>query len=293
MALGLCAAAGLVLGLWVFMGFLWAQIETRFLFFPTRELAVHPGMVGLSYEDIYITTDGGRRLHGWFIPGKTPDTAVTWLWFHGNGGNISHRVEEMAMVHHRLGVNLLIFDYQGYGQSEGTPTEQGTYADAGAALKYLKQRPGIATDRIVYFGRSLGAAVAVNLAAAEPPLGLVLVSPFTSVEDMAKLLYPLLPVGWFTGGKYDSAAAIGQVHRPVLIIHGALDETVPPAQGEKLFRAANEPKQLLMLPAASHNDTFTQGGERYWNTLARFIADLATGEFGGNPPTPRNADSAE
>ncbi len=277
----LVATVGLALTLCVIMGFLWTQLESTFIFFPTRELIAHPGKAGLSYEEINFTTVEGRRLHGWFVPSKTAENSITWLWLHGNGGNISHRVEEVAMVHHRLGVNVMIFDYQGYGQSEGKPTEQGAYADARAALKYLKQRPGVTSGKIVYFGRSLGAAVAVNLATAEPPLGLVLVSPFSSVEDMAKLGCPLLPVGWLTRGRFDSVKTIAQVIRPVLIVHGALDDVVPPAQAEKLFDAANEPKRFLVLPQASHNDTSTSGGEKYWNTLEQFMADLNSGEPSG------------
>ena len=272
----------MALALGVIMGFLWTQLESRFIFFPTRELITHPGMAGLSYEEINFTTVEGRRLHGWFIPGQTADNSMTWLWLHGNGGNISHRMEEVAMVHHRLGVNVLIFDYQGYGQSEGKPTEQGVYADARAALKYLTRRQEVTSDKIVYFGRSLGAAVAVNLASVEPPLGLVLVSPFSSVEDMAKLGYPFLPVGWLTRGRFDSVKTIALVNRPVLIVHGALDDTVPPAQAEKLFHAANEPKRFLVLPNASHNDTSTSGGEKYWNSLERFMGDLNNGEPGGD-----------
>ena len=283
----------MALALGVIMGFLWTQLESRFIFFPTRELITHPGMAGLSYEEINFTTVEGRRLHGWFIPGQTADNSMTWLWLHGNGGNISHRVEEVAMVHHRLDVNVMIFDYQGYGLSEGKPTEQGVYADARAALKYLTQRPEVTSDKIVYFGRSLGAAVAVNLASVEPPLGLVLVSPFSSVEDMAKLGYPFLPVGWLTRGRFDSVKTIALVNRPVLIVHGALDDTVPPAQAEKLFHAANEPKRFLVLPNASHNDTSTSGGENYWNALEQFMGDLDNrGSVGDQQAHPTEQESS-
>ena len=282
MAPWLWAAVGLALALCMIMGFLWTQLESRFIFFPIRELITQPGMAGLSYEEINFTTVEGRRLHGWFIPGKPGENSITWLWLHGNGGNISHRVDEVAMVHHRLGVNVFIFDYQGYGQSEGKPTEQGVYADARAALEYLKQRPEVTPEKIVYFGRSLGAAVAVNLASVEPPMGLVLVSPFSSVEDMAKLGFRFMPVGWLIRGRFDSAKTIPQVNRPVLIVHGALDDMVPPAQAEKLHHAANEPKRLLVLPRASHNDTSTSGGEEYWNALEQFLGEITNGEPGGD-----------
>ena len=269
------AGVGLILGLVVLMGFLWTQLESRFIFFPTRELNSNPGKAGLSYEDVTFTTDKGRTLHGWFVPGTTGNNVITWLWLHGNGGNISHRVEELAMIRHRLGVNVFIFDYQGYGRSEGKPTEEGTYQDARAALEHLEKHTGVAPDKIVYFGRSLGSAVAVNLAVEHPPLGLVLVSPFSSVEDMARVSYPFLPLGWLTRGRYNSMARIGLVKRPVLIIHGELDNLVPVAQAKLLFDAANEPKGFQALPGAAHNDIPTNGGSEYWNALERFLAGLA------------------
>jgi fermentation-respiration switch protein FrsA (DUF1100 family) len=199
---------------------------------------------------------------------------VTWLWFHGNGGNISHRVDEMALIQQRLGVNLFIFDYQGYGRSEGRPTEQGTYRDARAALEYLQNRPDVAADRIVYFGRSLGAAVAVELATSQPPLGMVLVSPFTSVGDMARLTIRLLPVHWLVENRYDSLARIGRVDRPLLILHGDQDQTVPVSQGRKLFEAANSPKQFRLLAGAGHNDTYSTGRAEYWDALTEFTEAL-------------------
>lgn len=264
------------------MGFLWTQLESKFIFFPTRELEFNPSHAALAYEDVAFVTEKGRMLHGWFIPGTSGGHGITWLWLHGNGGNISHRVEDLAMIHHRLGVHILIFDYQGYGRSEGKPTEKGTYQDARAAVEYLVNKPDVDPEKIVYFGRSLGSAVAVNLAVEKPPLGLVLVSPFSSLEDMARLSYPFLPVGWLTRGRYDSISQIPSVKRPVLIVHGLLDETVPVAQGMKLFDAANEPKRFQALPAAAHNDTQSRGGSGYWNSLERFMADLAKDEFPRN-----------
>ena len=273
------SSIGVILGLAVIMGLLWTQFESRYIFFPTRELEADPSLAALAYEEVAFATENRRTLHGWFIPGTPEGNGITWLWLHGNGGNISHRVDELAMIHQRLGVNILIFDYQGYGRSEGKPTEQGTYQDARAALGYLATRPDVDAGKVVYFGRSLGSAGALNLAVEMPPLGLILVSPFSSVEDMARLSYPFLPVGWLTRGRYDSLSRIQLFRQPVLIVHGLLDELVPVAQGIKLFDAANEPKRFQALPEAAHNDTETKGGSEYWDAMERFMADLDKATF--------------
>lgn len=263
-------AAGLALGSVVTVGFLWSQLESRFIFFPTAEIESTPAGAGLEYEDVFFETGGGRNLHGWYIPGSQGSEGATWIWFHGNGGNIGHRVDELAMLHHRLGVNLFIFDYQGYGRSQGQPTEDGTYQDARAALKHVAGRSSTDPGKIVYFGKSLGAAVAVELAAEQHPAGLILVSPFSSVSDMARLAFPYLPVGWLLKDRYDTMARIRTVQVPLLIIHGARDETVPVDQGRALYEAANQPKTFELLPGAGHNDTHINGGRGYWDALDDF-----------------------
>jgi fermentation-respiration switch protein FrsA (DUF1100 family) len=249
----------------------WTHIEKRFVFFPTAEISQTPAAVGLAYEEVFFTTGDGLRLHGWFVPG-TGD--VTWVWFHGNGGNIGHRVEELGRFRREMGINQFIFDYRGYGRSEGTPSEEGTYQDARAALAYLHSRPDVAAGKIVYFGRSLGAAVAVELAASHPPSGLVLVAAFSSMEDMAQLTFPCLPVRFLVKGHYDSLSRVRQVRSPLLVMHGDLDSTVPLSQGEKLFNAANAPKRFHLLTGAGHNDTY-QVGQSYWEALAEFLGTLS------------------
>ena len=251
------------------------QLERTFIFFPTDEVIYTPEMVGLEYDEVYFDTAGGQRLNGWYIPG-TSDTNVTWLWFHGNGGNIGHRVEEIAQIHHQLGVNLFIFDYEGYGKSSGGPSEKATYRDARAALKYLHSRSEVSRGQVVYFGRSLGAAVSIELAIENPPMGMILVAPFSSLNDMAKIAFPHIPFAtWFAGNRFNSLARINQVTVPTIIIHGEQDETVPVAQGRKLYRAANHPKQFLGLPTAGHNNTNTAGGDLYWDSLGEFLLTIS------------------
>ena len=199
---------------------LWSQLEKRFLFFPVAELLYTPSDAGLEYEDAPFQTSDGLTLQGWFIPGGADSGSnITWLWFHGNGGNIGHRIGELALAHHRTGANIFIFDYRGYGESEGKPSEQGTYLDSRAALNYLRSRPGVDPDRIVYQGHSLGAAVAVELALTQPPMAMVLVSPFASTRDMAP--FPL--AGWLIRNHYDTVSRIQKINVPLLVLHGDRD----------------------------------------------------------------------
>ena len=259
---------------------LWEGLERRFVFFPTREVALTPADAGLEFEDVFFTAADGRKLNGWYVPGGGE---TTWLWFHGNGGDMGHRVEELALVHHTLGVNLFIFDYRGYGKSEGQPSERGTYRDARAALRYLRDRPGVADDRLIYFGRSLGAAVAVELAVEHPPEGMVLVSPFTSLRDMSRLAMPQLPIApWLAGNRYNSLGRIAGVNCPALIIHGEQDETVPASHGRALYEAAKPPKFFRLLPEAGHNDTYLAGGAVYWDALDEFMSSLPGAADGGS-----------
>ena len=205
---------------------LWTQLEKRFVFFPVAELLYTPNDVNLDYEDVRIKTSDGLTLQGWFIPGK-PGTDITWLWFHGNGGNNGHRISELALAHHRTGVNIFIFDYRGYGESEGSPSEKGTHLDSRAAMEYLVSRPDVDKERIVFMGNSLGAALSVELALTQPPMAMILVSPFASVRDMAKLTLPFPPVGWLVRNHYDNVVRIRQLNAPLLVLHGDEDDLVP------------------------------------------------------------------
>jgi hypothetical protein len=191
------------------------------------------------------------------------------LFFHGNAGNISHRLDSLS-VFHRLGFNTLIFDYRGYGQSEGSPSEDGIYRDAEAALTYLREDRGIPLKTIVYFGRSLGGSVAAWLAARTSPGALIVESSFTSAPDMAAQLYPLLPARMLTRLRYNTLEYLTRVTCPVLIIHSAEDEIIPFQHGQRLFAAAPEPKRFLEIHG-DHNMGFLNSGPRYEQGLQEFL----------------------
>ncbi|MFN3476546.1 MAG: alpha/beta hydrolase [Candidatus Methylomirabilales bacterium] len=255
--------------------FVWAfaSMEKRLIFYPERTIWTTPADRGLSYEDVFFHTSDGVRLNGWFVPGDRRGVAL--LWFHGNAGNIADRVENIALFHDRLGIHIFIFDYRGYGRSEGSVSEEGTYRDAEAALAYLRSRRDIDPAKIILFGRSLGAAVAVELAAKMPCAGLILESPFTSVKEMADLAFPFFPVGLFFRTKYDTLSKIKQIKIPVLVLHGDRDEIVPFSMGRRIFEAANEPKTFFTIKGAGHNDTYQRGGRAYLQALDRFIKEAA------------------
>lgn len=244
------------------------RLEDAFIYFPDHETHTTPEAYGLAYEEVRFGEDG--RLHGWFVPGRTD---VTVLWFHGNASNLSHpgRVEFIKLLHDRLGVSFFIFDYRGYGQSSGKPSELGLYQDGQDALAYLRSRDDVDPDRIVYYGRSLGGAVASRLATRQTPYRLILESTFTSTQDMARVQFPFLPLGPLLYTRYSNRDHLASVHAPVLIIHGNRDRTVPPRHAEVLFAAANEPRNLYIVRGADHNDVHYAGGERYLEVFAEFL----------------------
>ena len=263
--LGILVAAygGLALLLYVF--------QSHLVFFPDtgREVLATPTQIGLVYEDIHLQTADGISLHGWYIPAPQPRGTV--LFLHGNAGNISHRLDSVQMFH-RLGYSTLIFDYRGYGNSGGAPTEEGTYRDAEAAWRYLTEQQHIPSCRIVLFGESLGGAVAAWLAARQKPGALVIASGFTSVPDLGQQLYPFLPVRWLARIRYDTRVYLRAVAVPVLVAHSPDDEIIPFAHGRALFAAANPPKQFLEL-AGGHNDGFIFMREAWVRVLGDFLAE--------------------
>ncbi len=232
--------------------------EKGIVFFPDPDLVGTPGDVGLEYEDVLFDTADGVRLHGWWVPAAG---APVLVWFHGNAGNISHRLENLQLLHDLVGVQIFIFDYREYGRSQGRISREGTFLDAAAAYRYLAETRGVPPEDIVLFGRSLGTALATDIAVKHPCRALILESAFTNSSDMAKLLAPFL-FDWRPRVPYDNLGKIDKVKVPVLIIHGSDDEIIPVEMGRKVFAAANCPKDLYIIPGAHHNDTYGVGGTR-------------------------------
>jgi hypothetical protein len=243
-------------------------LERSMIFFPSTASQGDWNPRGFPREDAHFTAADGTRLHGWYVPHEKPRAAI--LYCHGNAGNITHRADVLETLHRRVGASVLMFDYRGYGRSEGKPGEAGVLADARAARAWLAQRAGIDQRNVVLMGQSLGGAVAVDLAAADGARGLVLESTFTSVPDMAAHYYPWLP-RFLLRTRLDSLAKIGRYHGPVFQAHGDADTIVPFQQGQKLFNAANEPKEFFTLRGLNHNDPLPA---KYYGELARFLDSL-------------------
>jgi fermentation-respiration switch protein FrsA (DUF1100 family) len=243
--------------------------QSRFVYYPDvgRNIIGTPKDHGLDYESVRIDTEDGEMLHGWFVPSK--DATATVLFFHGNAGNISTRLGYLLMFY-GLGYNTFIIDYRGYGESSGTPSEQGTYRDAQAAWRYLTEQRNIPSNRIVLLGESLGGAVATWLAVREKPALLVLASAFTSVADMAEAIYPFLPTHLLTRFDYNTGEYLRGVTCPVFVAHSPQDEIVPFEQGEALYASASEPKQFLELQGG-HNNGFIYMREEWVRALGDFM----------------------
>ena len=248
-------------------------MQEDFIFFPDSLFIGDPTEWGMTFEDVSFQTGDGLTLHGWFVPG---DRKETMLWCHGNAGNISYRLDNIKLLHDRIGINVFIFDYRGYGKSQGRPSEQGTYIDAEAALACLHTRSDIDHDAIVIFGRSLGGAVAVDLASKRPCLGLILESTFTSLVDIFEMPVAIKELrSRMSTIKYDSFSKIKRIKVPLLMLHGDSDEVVPFQSGATLYKAANQPKHFCVIQGAGHNDTYIVGGQGYVDALRDFIDGLS------------------
>lgn len=247
--------------------------ERKLIYFPQRAYDIVPRELGLAFEDLRLVTEDGLAIHGWYLP---PPGSPRWtvLFAHGNGGNVSHRLDRALLLQARLGAAVLLFDYRGYGRSEGAPDEEGTYRDARAAHRWLIEERHVATDRLIVFGESLGSAVALDLALSRPCRALVLESPFASVPAMARAAYPFLPLWPFVRTRYDNLAKAPRLKVPLLVLHGDRDEVVPFAQGRSVFDAAPEPKRFYAIRGAGHNDTYPVGGDAYWNVVRDFLETL-------------------
>ncbi len=259
--------------------------EPSMIYFPDSDIATTPNKLGFQYEEVWLTTADGVKIQTWFLPAGTTNTPVV-LFFHGNGGNLSHRFEKLNILRN-LGVNTFIVSYRGYGQSEGKPNEAGTYADAQAAYTYLTGTRAVPARRIVAYGESLGAAVAIDLAAKVPVGGVIVEEAFTSVPDMAQRMFPFLPVRWLVRNRYDSLSKIAGIRAPLLAFHSRDDEVTAFVFGQRLFAAAREPEPKQSGDAArrpcgnrfveltgNHNDAFLTSVETYTTALREFFAGL-------------------
>ena len=241
------------------------------LYFPSRTIVQSPADAGLAYVDVELESVDGERLHGWWVGRRAPGLGHVLLC-HGNAGNVGDRVLHAALLT-AVGFDVLLFDYRGYGHSSGKPSERGTYRDARAALACLLGQPDVDSTRVLYLGESLGGAVAIELALAHPPAGLVLLSAFTSVRQMARVHYPLIPTA-LVPDAYPSLRLIGGLRSPLLVLHGEDDAIVPVEHGRALLHAAPDPKRLRIVPGAGHNDIVSLAGE----LLAEEIASWARRE---------------
>jgi fermentation-respiration switch protein FrsA (DUF1100 family) len=250
-------------------------MQPTFLYSPLREVPYTPDELGLDFENVEFKTDDGLRLTGWYIP--VEDSEYTVLFCHGNGGNIMHRLDSINLFY-KLGLSCFIFDYRGYGESEGQPSEEGTYLDAMAAYKWLTEEKKVSPDDIILFGRSLGGSIAAQLATKVKARALIIESTFTSYIDIGKKFYPYMPVCWFARFSYRTIDYVKDVRCPVMFIHSRNDETVPFEFGLELYEAANEPKEFVEI-FGSHNDGFLVSSEIYkkgWTNWLRFLKEYET-----------------
>jgi hypothetical protein len=256
-------------------------LQNRIVFPRTRMPAKSWAPPGNGIEECVFRTGDGLTLHGWWHAGygrpagREPSArgdAVerpVVLWCHGNAGNITHREDNLLLLAHH-GLAVFIFDYRGYGRSEGRPSEQGLYLDAQAAYAYLTGERGVQPRRIIAFGRSLGAAVALDLALRQPVAGLIMESAFEGIPAMAKRQFPFLPVRWIARCRFDNLGRVGGLEVPLLMFHGERDTLVPVAQGRRVFASAPEPKRFVLIPGARHMDTYSVGGEDYFGAFRGF-----------------------
>lgn len=251
------------------LSYLRSRFQRSRLFLPDRypDGVWNPRRFGLSAEDTWFRSRDGVDLHGWWIPHA--DARGTLLYCHGNTGSIANRIGVFRHLR-RLRVNLLAFDYRGYGRSAGTPSESGLFQDVRAAFDHLVGALGQPRSQVILFGHSLGGAVAIDCALDRRPAGLVVQASFTHIRDAAKALFPTLPLHLAATRQFRSIEKVARLGMPKLFIHGDSDATVPLELGKKLFEAASEPKELYIVRHGGHNDLHRHGGARYLRRLSRF-----------------------
>jgi len=261
-----------LLNLWMFF-----QMPSM-IFFPVRTLDATPDTWGLAYEDAWFTAADGNRLHGWYIPNE--NARLTMLFMHGNAGNISHRSDSIR-IFHDAGMHVFIFDYRGYGNSEGAVSEDGIYADARAAWSYLLKTRGARPEDIIIFGRSLGATAAARLASEVRPAGVILESTFSSARAMADRVLPGLSRLIYLRYRLDTIGNVKNISAPLLVMHSPDDEIIPYSLGRSVFEAARPPKEFYDL-RGDHNGGFLASQPGYGRRIAEFIGRPAAKSKPGN-----------
>lgn len=263
----------LLLGV-LLLGFLsgcWNWFVESQVFFPDTTIEQTPADLDLPFEDIWFTSSDSVRLHGWLIPASSANHLL--LFCHGNGGNISHRLDNVRLLHNQ-GISVFVFDYRGYGRSQGRISEKGFYLDSEAAYEVTREWAGKHGAKLVVFGRSLGGIAATHLASTKNCDGLILESTFTNMGAMARAHYPLPFAETLLKHRLDALGQIVQVRVPILFFHGDKDSIVPIELGRKLFEAAPNPKEFVVIPGAGHNDTYFVGGQDYFKKIDSFFGSL-------------------
>lgn len=251
------------------LGYIRGRYQHNSLYGPDRlpEGIEAAGASELTTEDVWFQAPDGVGLHGWWI--AHPEARGTILYCHGSSGSIVHRVDVFVGLA-RLRMNVLAFDYRGYGQSAGVPSEHGLFTDVRAAYDHLVGPLAQQPERLLLFGHSLGGAVAIDAARDRAAAGLVVEASFTDLKDMARTLYPQLPLHWVCRNEFRSVEKVAELRLPKLFVHGTADATVPLGVGRRLFEVAAEPKELYLVDRGGHNDLHVQGGEAYLHRLERF-----------------------
>jgi len=259
----------IVLAVILFLAYV-KYIESRSVFFPTKEIELTPEDINLDFQESYIQAGDGCIIQGWYIPAR--NAKYTILFFHGNAGNISNRLDKISLLNN-IGLNLFIIDYRGYGRSHGKPSEKGLYLDAKSAYDYLVSTRKARPEQIIIYGESLGTAVAVNLASESKVGGIILEGAFSSARDIGKILYPFIP-SFFFSNKFNQQNKIGQIKVAKLFLHAKNDEMIPPGLSKKLFDRAGGPKHFVELTAGGHDSAFIDSKEEYLSSIKSFIDGL-------------------
>ncbi|MBC8390815.1 MAG: alpha/beta hydrolase [Actinobacteria bacterium] len=262
----LAILAGIIIIYFSFAVYLFLN-QSKYVYYPTKEIISNPSYLGLEYEDIFFKTSDNISLNGWYIPVENSKGII--LIFHGNGGNISNRLELIDMFY-KIELTTFIFDYRGYGRSEGEPSEGGTYLDAEAAWNYLVSERKIKPGNIILYGRSLGGPVASWLAKENKPEALIIDSTFTSIKDIAEKLYPYFPVRRFFKFDYPTVDYLKKVNCPILVIHSRSDNYIPFSHAMKLYDEANTPKEFLEI-MGDHNSSLILSKDIYMEGIDSFI----------------------